>query len=538
MTTTVTAPTTDETGAEHGAPSDYPPVELPGRYQVLPITRIVANPANIRDDAAAIPAIVGNLQQDGVAGLLNPLIVRPGDDDTYVIIDGEQRYLSAIEAGQTHIPAIIRDDLTGDADQIISMLRQVHRKDPTAAQQARGIQQLALDGMSDDDIARRTGYTPDQVTAGRSVAVLDRTAVERTQVLGLDLTQVATVAEFATDPALVDTLLLAAEKGPFDFARAAQEARDERTARDLHDARHAELTASGIQILRTDPSYGDIKIKTVGELCGGGTRLTDQTHATCPGHAIRLRIDYRNQIAETAYCTDWRKHGHTLAGSSMTRSGPMSEAERAERRRVIDNNKAMDAANTVRRAWLTELFTAKTPPKGTARFVADMLTSSGHILSQWVNGGCPLLDELLNVGKKHRGGYVPARASDARYGVIALAALAAAVESQITRTSWRHPDATTARWLEFCVSNSYQVGPVEQLIIDGAVRSTTRRRAMPESAAPQSDEGDTAGPESAVSAPISPGGPADAFAALAAQVTGQWSGDEAEPDEVDADLAA
>ncbi|WP_434740740.1 ParB/RepB/Spo0J family partition protein [Micromonospora sp. SH-82] len=464
--------------AEDGHPA------LPGRYALLAIAQIQVNSRNVRDDAQALPGIVENLQEDGVAGLLSPVIVTPLNtgDGTYLLVDGEQRYRSAVEAKHEYIQAIVRDDLADNRTQIINMLRQVHRKDPSATQQARGIQQLALAGMGDDEIARRTGYTPDQVRAGRSVAVLKQEHAGRTHALGLDLTQAAALAEFAEEPDTVDTLLREAEAGPFAYARAVEHARSARDGRRAEAARRGELTAAGVTLLDTTPSYHDPKTKETTDLRDpAGQTITAEDHRTCPGHTVRLHLSYDHRLVETSYCTDWQDHGHTLPSYALpTRSGPRTEEEKAERRRVVENNKLMDSANTVRREWLADLLAAKTPPKGTAKLTAQALANSGYVLSTWINGGRKLLDDLLTPGKTTRVGTtrVPARASDARYSVISLAAIAAAHESAITRTSWRAPDPAVAAWLQWCVANGFQLGAVEQLIVDAvADRDATRRPA-------------------------------------------------------------
>ncbi|MGW0504021.1 ParB/RepB/Spo0J family partition protein [Micromonospora sp. NPDC003241] len=464
---------------------------------MVEVANIKPNPGNARDDAQALPGIVQNLHQDGVRGLLSPLIVTPlglGDDGPYLIIDGEQRYWSAVEAEQKWIQVIVRDDLAANREQLISMLRQVHRTDLTAAQQARGIQQLALDGMDDEDIARHTGYQPEQIKAGRQFATLDRRSAERTQTLGLDLTHVAVLAEFADEPECVEMLLDEAENGPFAFARAVEQYRGRSAAIAAEAARRAELVDAGVTLLTEHPRYNDPKIKEVNDLRDAeGQRLDAEGHSGCPGHAVRLLLTYDDRLTETFYCTDWHAHGHAVPAyaAAPARSGPMTEQEKAERRMVIENNKAMEIANTVRREWLTTFLTAKTPPKGTAKLIAEMLADSGYILSTWVNGGRKMLDELLSPGKAKRPGTkrVPARGvSDGRYSVISLAAIAAANESGITRSSWRAPDPAVAKWLQWCVSNGFQVGEVEQLIIDSIANRTTQRADLTVVTAPEPDE--------------------------------------------------
>ncbi|WFE53008.1 ParB N-terminal domain-containing protein [Micromonospora sp. WMMD1155] len=497
------APLTEaaETPATHVGVEDTDESEeapaLPGRHCMVRVKNIQPNPGNARDDAQALPGIVQNLHQDGVRGLLSPLIVvplGPDEDGPYLIIDGEQRYWSAVEADQEWIPVIVREDLAANREQIISMLRQVHRTDLTATQQARAIEQLALDGMNDKDIAERTGYQPEQIRAGRQLATLDKRTAERTHTLGLDLTQVAALAEFADDPDRVETLLKEAEEGPFAFARAVEQHRGTRAAIAAEAARRAELVTAGVTLLAEHPRYNDPKIKEVSDLRDAeGNRVDAEAHSDCPGHAVRLFLAYDDRLRETNYCTDWRKYGHTLPAHAMTstRSGPMTEEEKAERRRVIENNKAMEIANTVRREWLATFLTAKTPPKGTAKLIAEMLADSGYVLSTWINGGRKMLDDLLSPGKARRPGTkrVPARGvSDGRYSVISLAAIAAANESGITRSSWRAPDPTVGKWLQWCVANGFQVGEVEQLIIDATANHTKQRAGLSVVATPEPDE--------------------------------------------------
>ncbi|WP_344017093.1 hypothetical protein [Pseudonocardia xinjiangensis] len=66
----------------------------------------------------------------------------------------------------------------------------------------------------------------------------------------------------------------------------------------------------------------------------------------------------------------------------------MSEAEKAERRRVIANNKDWDSATTVRRDWLRTTFLArKTAPKDAVRFIAATLGCGSHDVRKAMESG-------------------------------------------------------------------------------------------------------------------------------------------------------
>jgi ParB family chromosome partitioning protein len=87
------------------APEDAP---LP----FLPISDIAPDPAqprrHIKQDA--IEALAADIAR---VGILQPVVVRPAKDwNGYVLVFGERRYRAALLAGLTHVPALIRRDLS------------------------------------------------------------------------------------------------------------------------------------------------------------------------------------------------------------------------------------------------------------------------------------------------------------------------------------------------------------------------------------------------------------------------------------------
>lgn len=493
---TITAPAADMTSAV--IDDDELPPELPGTYEYVRVKNLIPNPRNIRTDAAALPGIVANLTEDGPAALISALTIvpippEPGQPtpepkhQNYLIIDGEQRYWSAIDASQFWIQAIIRNDMDGDRAATIAMLRQVHRSDPTAAQQAKGIEQLALDGMDDAEIAKQTGYSEPQVKAGRVAAALGEAMIKRTREAGLDLLQLAELVKFADDPETADNLIEKAKDGPHSFARAAQAAANAREEARIIAARRAELTEAGIELLKIEPSYYDksAKARQVSELRGDNGALTADAHLACPGRAVYLgtHVYSDGTVRETAYCADWRKYGHKSNTGKV--GGPMTDEQRADRKELIANNKEMDAANPVRREWLASALSGKTALKNADRFMAEMLTGCAQIYSEWSFKGRPMLDKLLNPeGKKRTGnGYVPAVASRDRLINLSLASVAAAIEGDVDRQSWRNPKMIHGQWLKFCADNGYGLGPVEQIIVDKTVKPRKSSAKAPKKAA-------------------------------------------------------
>lgn len=97
-------------------------------------------------------------------GVLQPVLVRVGDDGTYELIAGERRWRAARRAGLRSIPAIVRTaaDVTGLEQALVENL---HREDLNAMEEAAGYQQLIEEfGLTHDQVATRVGRSRTAVT--------------------------------------------------------------------------------------------------------------------------------------------------------------------------------------------------------------------------------------------------------------------------------------------------------------------------------------------------------------------------------------
>lgn len=209
----------------------------------------------------------------------------------------------------------------------------------------------------------------------------------------------------------------------------------------------------------------------------------------------------------------------------------------------------MDAASPVRREFVAQMLAARKAPKGVGRLVAQMLTTHCEVLESWSKRGRPMLDELMYPGKARRPGtaYVPAKATEERCRTIMLTAIAAAIESRITKTTWRTVEPAVALWLEFCETNGFALDPVEKIIIEKAgpagrprpgtpPLSTTVSQiaAGPDITATDTDPvNDLAFGEEEPPEPIDTG---DELAQLAALVSAPGPTDESDDDDFDASI--
>jgi ParB family chromosome partitioning protein len=138
----------------------------------------------------------------------------------------------------------------------------------------------------------------------------------------------------------------------------------------------------------------------------------------------------------------------------------MSDEERekaaAARRDVIESNKAWKSAEVVRRQWLTQFLTRKTPPKGAGLFLAQtMMDRYSDRLTH--HGTAGLRDQLLGGSTVIRDGM-----SEPRAFVVVLAHALAGYEAQTGTHSWRNPTEANTRYLRFLQANGYTLSDVEE----------------------------------------------------------------------------
>jgi ParB family chromosome partitioning protein len=164
-------------------------------------------------------------------------------------------------------------------------------------------------------------------------------------------------------------------------------------------------------------------------------------------------------------------HGTTPAASGEAGPG-MTEEQKTERRRVITNNKAWEVAAQVRREYVIELLARRSVPKGTLRYVTEVIMADpGGVAS----GDGDRVASL--VGKEsHPGAWdgstamaLARDANDARLPLVLLAHVAASVEARFgERQGCRHPTPALAGYLRFLATCGYGLSEVEQEVADGS----------------------------------------------------------------------
>ncbi|MEI7743880.1 MAG: ParB/RepB/Spo0J family partition protein [Chloroflexota bacterium] len=95
--------------------------------KVIPVDRIESNPQQPRlaFDEATLEELAASIREHGV---LQPILVRPIDENRFQLIAGERRWRASKIAGQVSIPALV-EDIDDDTALEISIIENLQRED-------------------------------------------------------------------------------------------------------------------------------------------------------------------------------------------------------------------------------------------------------------------------------------------------------------------------------------------------------------------------------------------------------------------------
>lgn len=126
------------------------------KIEKIPVSHLIANkyqPRQVFDDEA-IGQLAASIKKYGI---LQPLVVTPGDSGNYMIIAGERRWRASQVAGLDRVPVIVRS--SKELEQLeIALIENVQRVNLSPLEQAESIEYLHKQfGVSYDMISERLG---------------------------------------------------------------------------------------------------------------------------------------------------------------------------------------------------------------------------------------------------------------------------------------------------------------------------------------------------------------------------------------------
>jgi ParB family transcriptional regulator, chromosome partitioning protein len=431
---------------------------------------LLAHPANPRKSLRGIKELAASIKEVGV---VQALLVT-NDDDGYRINAGWRRATAAVEAGLGVVPCLVKAARSDDLSELSEMVAEnVNRDALTAGEEAAAYRQMSLAGMSPATIAKVSGRKRTEVVQAIEVGA-NEVAVAVASRYDLTMDQAAGIAEFSDDKEVVKELTRLAVQSPGNFEHRLSRLRQDREEQAAVAALLAECDERGVRVIDR-PDYDDRSVVAVRKLYDHkGRQLDEAKHVDCLGHAVAVTSDWSG-VRLVAYCARWKENGHRTQARAEA-SDPGAEAIRqAERREVIENNKAWRAAEPVRRQFVAQLCGRRSAPKGVLRFVVtDSLAHSGQYGKN--------KDELLGifVGEDlstTTSWQVPSLlrtlasdAADGRLPLLLLGHVAASVESLMGAHTWRNSASKgrEARYLAFLASQGYALSEIEAVVV-GAV---------------------------------------------------------------------
>lgn len=127
-----------------------------GKPLEIPVEEIDRNPYQTRRgfDEEKLDELAASIKASGV---VQPIIVRTGDNGRYTLITGERRWLASQRAGKETIPAIVREVSDVQAMEM-TIVENLQREDLNPMEQAHAFERLGKEfKMTQEEMSLRTG---------------------------------------------------------------------------------------------------------------------------------------------------------------------------------------------------------------------------------------------------------------------------------------------------------------------------------------------------------------------------------------------
>ncbi|WP_326693376.1 MULTISPECIES: ParB N-terminal domain-containing protein [unclassified Streptomyces] len=421
-------------------------------------------------------------------GVEEAVSVRPLSEGRYAAFKGWRRAQAQQAANSTakadgrpvrKLPVIVRSDLVGqDAEAyLLSLIENKHRSNPSERENARAFERLALMKMppeAQERAARALGLNRQGLRAAKKAAKLSDRELRRATAGGMDLEQMADLAEVASVTGAESKLERAharddeegkGGRGHWDqeMARLRQEMADVKAREQVKK----ELKDAGIPLLREHYTYGEKDLsRPLSELTTAiGNPMSEERHRECPGHSARLDAE-GNPVW---HCSDPQTHKHKVRPRANAPKNPRSEEEKAAAAKVIACNKAWRAAREVRKAFVGTLAQGKQVAEPVRQFTfAAVLMNPGYF-GLWASKndrsdaaaflGMPE-ERTTSADAFHE---VVRRFGKAREANVLFASVAAANEYALREAkAWERLDLNQAAWLLLLEQHGYTLSEVEE----------------------------------------------------------------------------
>lgn len=394
------------------APSTSPDLVAHDAVVRLPLDKVHPDPRNPRFELGDLTELTASIKDGGVR---QPITVYPHPDRPaeWMVLFGHRRRQASIDAGETDIPGIVREDLDTDAARLVErLIENLDREDLTPVEEATAYEQLVLAGVKVPAIAKRTGRSAKEITGRRALMKLQEGTRAKIQARQITVEDAAALVAFAGDKAATKRLEEAA--GTANWRWTLQQEKDRAARAAKRGKALVELRASGARIAESKDLPDGMwqhKVSALPDSPDRDAKVSwDDYEAACvqwheeahpEGHAAHV-----GEAGTVSWvCVDRSQHTGSSGGAVDPASSPSDPAEAAaERARIqadVEQRKADCAtAAGIRKAWIDTYITGPAAldraQEGaiaglTARVLAQVYLEQGpNEIAGWV--GVPPID--------------------------------------------------------------------------------------------------------------------------------------------------
>lgn len=187
---------------------------VPGNLVInLAISDIDKNPFQTRyvQDDEALEELSESIKANGV---VQPIVVRPGDEDgRYVLVLGERRLHASKKAGKTHVPALVRKVSPQQAAEM-TIVENLQREDLSPLEQAEAFRVLSNEfKMTQEEIGERVGLSRVSVANYMRLLKLPREVMELLANKTLTFAKAKELLKLEGNDRIAEAALYAVKKG-------------------------------------------------------------------------------------------------------------------------------------------------------------------------------------------------------------------------------------------------------------------------------------------------------------------------------------
>lgn len=292
----------------------------------LEVKKIKPHPANPRHQAIADDEMVASIKSQG---LIQPIVVAPAQDaDTWVVIAGHRRLDGMKKARKRTTPAIVRNDLTTDAQQIeAAVVENVHRVDLSPMEEAEAFEQLRGLKLTQKEISTKTGRPVSTIRDRLKLLKLSKKTRDSIHTGQLTIGDALEIVSFEDDPKAQTALVKAA--GGTNFKYELETQRRLREKRIRNEKIVEVLTKDGVD--EFDLNGQDVwaaqrdndELRYLGGFSEVSYDSTRGEHKTCLAYA--LEKDYGGGHRITLLCTSNSTHKAKLSKEEREREQAAAE---------------------------------------------------------------------------------------------------------------------------------------------------------------------------------------------------------------------